>query len=608
MDKDEQINMIKTQKENLVKYWQRRNTIMLKERNIVNLEPPEEKQGQSNWTTNEPKVFFDTSRSLLSINEPRFRIPAIMTDDPEQQGKMDKAERLCIGIYRALNDRQVETGGVNWLWDLAYYILLGYYSVFSIVQKDQEGQIQFIADIFDPLTIYPQWDTDGMVRCVRNYTVDTVTAQAMASSLQEQGLEMDDFKEPTSSDGQIEITNYWLRSFIRRKAVVQNAIMIGGQLVKPLTIQKKLRRIPIHVGSIGSPERSTGDWMAHKGESIIAVNKLNYEYLNDMLRLMAQILAENAYPNRLWNLIDPHGHPESPKGFGTDIKLKINEKLQLIQGSTTPQETDVLMQYFLRQSAKGSVPDTVYGNVPVELSGFAISQLMAAVKYKLGMYLNALQKVTSRVMTDFLYQYKVGGFGKVSLMAENPQDLKRGMAYLEDFTTEDVPKHIYVDVAIPISSQFDKTQAYMNAVQVTQAGLMSKETAWEEMLDIQDREQEKQRIRDDQVSADPFIINMEVTERMWARVEYYEAKGDTIRAEALKRYIMLKEMELGIRQGVPEKVGVSPSLMPPEARPTPSPTPDQRNAMIGKPPPKPNRPVHEGRKGVLVNPQGQPLM
>jgi len=49
-------------------------------------------------------------------------------------------------------------------------------------------------------------------------------------------------------------------------------------------------------------------------------------------------------------------------------------------------------------------------------------------------------------------------------------------------------------------------------------------------------------------------------------------------------------------------------LMPPEARPTPSPTPDQRNAMIGKPPPKPNRPVHEGRKGVLVNPQGQPLM
>ena len=617
MDKDEQKQMIDTETTNLQKYWQARDTAMAENRNIINLLKPEAKTGSQIWTTNEPKVFFDTSRSLISINPPRFRLPIQTNYTPEQKDQMNKAERLCIGIYRSLNDRQAEFGGVNWLWDLAYWILLGWYSVFSVVKKDKEGQIKFVADIFDPMTVYPQWDSDGLVRCIRTYQVDKVTAMAMAESYWEEGLEFD-FNEPTSDAGRSTIINYWHRTFKKGKPVIENAIMVAGNLVKSLTVQRKLTRIPIHIGAIGSPDRITTEWMNRKGESIIDANKDSYDYLNTMIRLMAQILAENAYPNRVWKLLNPHaGAPGEMKGYGEDIFIKPQEAVELIKSSTTPNEANILVQYFGSQVQKGSIPNVVYGGTPIELSGFAISQLMAAIKYKLGMYLNAMQMVTSRVFSDFLYQYKTGKYGKITLSTENPYDLKRGMAYMEEFESKDVPENIYVEVTIPISSQFDKTQAIMNSVQALQSGLLSRETLWEEELDIQDSEQEKERIREDQVSNDPFVRQMEILEAMWRKVEMYKLQGDTIRANALSQYIMQLEMQMGMRQGIPQKagVGVSPNIMPPEARPTPQPTPDQMRSFTQTPPPSPTRPTTEtqagqnqGRKGILVSPTGKVLM
>jgi hypothetical protein len=304
------------------------------------------------------------------------------------------------------------------------------------------------------------------------------------------------------------------------------------------------------------------------------------------------------------------------RGHGQEIPIKLGDKLEVLKHAAQPQELQTLIQYFISQSQKGSLPNVVYGGLPVELSGFAISQLMAAIKYKLGPYLNALQSITSRVMTDFLYQYKNGNYGKITLSTENPYDLKRGMSYLEEYETSDIPERIFVEVTIPITSQFDKTQAILNSVQAVQSGLLSRETVWETELDIQDSEQEKERIREDQVSQDPFIRDIEIVERMWNRVEAYQAQGKTAQAEALKRYIMLKEMNLGMRQGVPEKAGagIPPQLSPPEANQ--SPNPDQRRAMTGVGPPGLNRRTQtpeeraasQGRKGILVSPSGEPLM
>ena len=617
-EKGDQISDINTQTTRLQTYWAKRDEVLREDRDIINLIRPEAKTGESQWTSNEPKVFFDTSRSLLSINEPRFRLPITMNHPAEEKDRMNKAERLCIGIYRSINERHNMLGGTDWLWDLNYWVLLGWYAVFGIVRKNQ-GNVEFIADIYDPITVYPWWDAYGLAVCSRTYSVDAVAAENMVKGYEQQGLDFT-YRAPPSNSQDVQIVNYWKRDFKANKPRVFNAITIGGNLIKPLTLQSKLKTIPINVGAVGSPDQTMPMWMQRKGESIVAANRDMYVYKNTILKLMAEILASTAYPNVVEKLLNNQSTTGTLKGYGEVIKLKPQESIELLKHASTPEEANYLMLDINKSSQKASIPDLTYGNIPnQEMSGFMASQLLAAVKYKLGMYLNTGQNVLSNLMRDFLYQYRTGGYKKISLSTTNPHDLRRGMFYIEDFEPADVPEHIFVEVKIPISSQFDKTQAIMNSVQALQSGLSSRETLWENLpeLGVDDNEQEKARIMEDKVAQDPFIMDMEITERMWERVRFYQNRnepGDVQRAAALKNYIMIKEMNLGIRQGIPSapgQQGVPPQQMPPEARPTSAATPDQQNAMQGKAPPSPNRPVNPqsaGRKGVLVSPTGQPIM
>ena len=590
-ERSDQLRIIEEDTTSLLTTWKTRDERLRQDKEVINLVQETQTTADIKWMSNEPKVFFDTSRALISSYPPRFRLPLTINYEAEEKGKMNKAERLLIGIYRGLERRSADTGGSGWLWDLAYWVLLGWYSVFNIVTKTENG-IEFIADIWEPMTVYPSWDGKGLSKCVRCYEVDNKVAVAMAKGFQEKGLEFD-FTEPSGVETKSRVVNYWRRTYNKNKPIVENAITIAGQLVKPMTIQKRLTRIPIRIGAVGSPDRTASEWETRKGESIIASNRDMYAYNNSMFSLMATILAATAFPNIIEKTrTGQEAHKgEEFKGYGTKLTYKIEDTIELLKHAATPQEANTLLTMVGQQIQKGSVPNSVYGSIPFEISGFALSQLLAAIKYKLGPYLNAMQNILSNMMTDFLFQYKAGKFGSITLSTENPHDLKRGMTYIEEFNTDDVPESIYVDVTIPITSQYDKTQTILNARQALQPPqLMSRETLWETEFDIQDTEQEYERIRLDQVMEDPFVRQIEIIEAMWRRVDVYRAEGKNLQADALKRYIMGLEMQLGIRQGViqqPNQPGIPPNQMPPEM--TMSPNPDQLRSMRNIPPPGVNR-------------------
>ncbi len=594
---------------NLEAYWERRNVQMVLDRDRINLVPPEQKTDKVRWISNDPKVFFDLAQSLISLSPPRFRLPIDINYKEKEKNSMNKAERLCIGIHRALNARQSDTGGTLWLRDLAYWVLLGWYAVFAWVSKEGK-EVKFRADIWDPMTVYPQWDSDGLIRCVRAFEVDSITAISMASDMKARiGLELP-FKEP-SEDSKPKVINWWRKRMEGNKPIIENAIMISGQIVKPITVQSKLTHIPIHVGAIGSPDKISPFWEKRRGEAITTANDSMYDYDNIIFSLHADILASQAFPNLVSKTRSgqPAVHAEDVRGHGTVIPLRTEDQLDLLRNAVTPADAEVLSQYIANQKNKGSVPPAVFGNIPVELSGFAISQLLASVRYKLGPHLTALQSVTSKVYSDFLFQYKNGRFPPITLSTENPQDLQRGKTYVEEYSQDDVPEHIYVEVTIPITSEFDKTQTILNSVQALSAGLLSRETLWEQDLNIQDTDVERERIRNDKVENEEFVLQMEIIEGMWAKVDDLLAKKPPklAQAEALKQHIMTLELNLGIRQGIPVKPnqpGIPPNQMPPEARESP----DARNAARGIPPPRPNRPVDEGRRGVLVSPSGDTLL
>ncbi len=589
-------------------YWRDRNTQLQADRDQINLTKPVAVANKVQWVSNEPKVFYDTATALVSSYPPRFRLPLTINYDADEKERISKAERLVLGIWRSLDNRQYARGQSYWLREFAYWVLSGWYAVFNAV-VEREGQVEFIADCWDAMSVYPEWSSDKLTKCLRTFEVDSITAKAMIYDFVKKGLK-GEFYTPVND--RIEVVNFWLQD----GKDVYNTIKIGDQTIKKLN-KEDFDHIPIHIGAIGNPERGSIEWKKRLGENIIASNRDMYEYSNVILSLMVTIMAETAYPNLVtWTRVgDPAVKAEDVKGFGSVVPLRLEEKIELLKHATTPQEALQSLQYILKQEQKGSIPDVTYGTVISDQSGFAISQLMAAIKYKISPYLNTMQHVISNVMSDFLLQYKKGDFKKIKLSTTNPQEMKKGLFFVEEFNKQDVPDSCFVEVTIPITSALDKTQQILFSRQALQPPqLLSRETLWDEILGVQDSEQEYARILQDETLQMLIVKEIMMIEQLRKREQTMRTNGQIREAEALKRYIMAVEMQLGMRKGIPitpGQEGVSPSGMPPEMGATGGSSPDLVRSALGVGSPglsrRPQTPEERQNKGI-VSSTGQTLI
>lgn len=574
---------IESETQKLTKYWAVRDTQLLADRDIINLIKPEaDKTDKVRWRTNEPKVFYDTAVALLSSYQPRYRLPLTINFSPEEKEKMNKTERFILGIFRQLDRRQIDRGQNYWLRELAYWILSGWYAGFVVVQQGDNG-VEFIADLWDPITVYPEWTNNRLTKLVRTYELDKRSAMVMASDFYNRGLKFE-FDEPKDED-KPRVINFWLDD----RGKIYNSIMLNGKVIKPLKQEENFKHIPIFTGTVGIPEKTSADWQLRIGENVIASARDMFEYENSMTTLMATILAETAYPNIV--TYTQSGAPavkgeDVKKGYGNVIALRVQDKIELLKHAATPAEVNFLMTWVGRQKQKALFSDAVYGGMPqFEISGFALSQFLASLKYKIGPYLTTMQYTISNIASELLSQYREGKFKKVTLSTLNPQSMQKGLFFVEDFDRQDVPKSLYVDVTIPITSAIDKTQQIMYARQaLTPPQLISRETIWDEILDIQDSEQEYARIIQDQTLELPVVKQIMVIEQLRERERFYrnQMPPKTVEADALKNYITQLELQLGGQtQGTQGKAGgIPPEVLPPEMIQNP----DMIRAATGTPP------------------------
>lgn len=619
---EHQLIYISKETMNLKSKWSNRDQKMMEHRNLVErIYQPEADTKKIVWHTNEPANLFETARALASSYFPKFRLPmTINPEEPEKQ-KMNKAERLATGIFRTLDLQVAECGGTSWLYDLAYWVFLGHWAIFNWVENTADGAA-FHGDIWDPLQVYPEWDSKGLVKCVRTYEMEPGEAREKAYQFQKKGLdfayiEPEQGKKPT-------IIDYWeRRQQGNGKPRIFNAIVFNGALAKELTLQRNLRRIPVQIGSIGSADRTTGNWQTRIGRPITALNEDEWKHQDQITNLMATILAETAYPNIIEKTrTGQEAHSaEEFGGYGTKLTYRIEDQIELLRHASTPAEVNLLMADIRKRIQEAGLPTTVYGNQPFEISGFALSQFNATMKYKIGPYINAMQGILSRMMTDFMYQYKVSRFDKITLSTGNLADIRRGLSYIEEFSPDDVPEHLYIEVIIPITSQMDKTQMILNAKQALQPPqVYSRETIWEMDDTVDDFDIEKERINQDMIEQDPFIQNLNVLLAMRNRADELRLKNDESSlkmAKALDKYIMLKEQTLissvnpkpqnGGTQGVP------PGQMPPEATGN---SPDMLAAMTGqgpsgqerRPQTREERSASKTKGGVIYSASGERVM
>jgi hypothetical protein len=594
-------------------FWKARNTQMEEDRSLYYLEEPPKRAGFEQVVLNEPKVLWDTATALLSSQFPRLRLPISIDFTPEQKEKMNKAERLLIGIFRELDERQLRRGQHSWLREIAFWACSGWIAGFPLV-TERNGVVEFSCDLYDPMTVYPEWGSSGLVRLVRKY--DTTVAHARTM------IEENNWRLALRGDDgdTVTVINFWELVREGKDYVPYNCVIIHDEFAKPPT-REDFPHIPIIVIPVGgAPIRAYGKdtrWTKRVGESIIATNRGMYAQLNRWVSLMMQIVAETAYPP----IIDytETGRTTLKKqdmGSGVIIPKRINEKLEAFKMAATPVEVNTLMSLLGAHAQRGGLPYMTYGGVPFELSGFAISQLLAAIRYKVGPYITAMESAISMISREFLRQYKAGGFSKIKLTTLNPDKPQKGQFYMEEFKPSDVPDVTYVEVTVPITTPTDRVQQLLMARQaLAPPQLLSRETLWEDFLDVQDSDLEYQRIIGDQVNELPIMKMIAVLEELKQRVIDARNEGNIPVAEALNRYIMMIEMQLGMRQGIPTTPGapgVPPEMSPPEMG-VMGPSPDVLRAGQGMGPPglrrRPQTPEERAERqqgrGPIYGPGGE---
>lgn len=579
-------------------YWGPRDTMMKKDRSLIALTEPPKVPGFTRVTLNRPKVLWDTSVSLLSSFEPIMRLPwESPTQEEDERARLNKAERFLIGMMRELDKHQFDEGKDSWLWELAYWACSGWVVCFPLMENGT-----FTARFYDPLTVYPEWGPDGLVRLLRSYWMQVGFARQMAL---DHNWTVDFTKVP--SNNSIQIRSLWEQV----GGKVYNSIAIHQSVVKDKEVEK-FPGIPIMVRVVaGTPEgaMSEGDttYIARKVDSVIAPNRSEFLQMNRWMSLLMQIVQDTAYPDLMdYTAEGEVALKDEDVGTGKIHHRRIGETIEVLKRAAAPGfEVNTILNILSQDLQKGGLPEIVHGGLPFEISGFMGSQLFSAIKYKLNSRMLAMRQTISYVGTELIRQFRSSG-KKLTLTVEKPQRRGKGETYMEEFSKDDVPAATYIDVRLPLSTMVDKAQQMQLARQaLTPPQVVSRPTLWEDFLDIQDIDLEYERISDDSVMELPgykIIMGAAGLRAKAAQVEEEMPES----AEALRRYAeLLENMVTGQQQGQAQPGGPGPETLPPEFG-AGGLSPDVLGAMRGKQPPggTPGARTRgaESRKGGLWTP------
>ena len=531
------------------------------------------KDGFEEVVLNEPKVLYDTAVGMLSSKRPLFVIPMKASLATDEKVKIGKAERFLSGILNELDAEHFREGRGQWLRELAYWVCSGWVCVFPWIDSDGA----FHADFYDPLTVYPFWVSGKLQQVMRKTKVLAAEAKEMAYQW---GIPLSPQLEKAEDNSEQELINMWEH----REDGVYNWVEVGGTALKPET-KERFERIPLLIGLVnGSPEKDQSDWRKYLGQSIISANKTMYEQQNRWVSMQMQIAANAAFPTVVTKT--PSGESILEKGdlgHSTVIPLRTGEEVSAFEHAKSTPDVNILNSILSGGIQRGGLPHVIYGGLPFELSGFALSQMVAAVQYKLNPYITAMQQTLSQVSLSFIDQYKKWG----KPIELSIKDKSKNVFFLEAFDKTEFPMIQHVDVVIDTGGSQEKIQQIVTAKAALQEpALLSRETIWQMILPdiVEDPTAEADRIFEDQAEQMGPVKMLRMVDKLRQQAEALKLKGQTKEATVIIGYaqLLLDTIAQGLQQqggGQQSQQGMGAGM-----RGGPNVSPEQLRAAAGAQP------------------------
>ncbi len=390
------------------------------------------------YTSNEAQTFAKKVISTLVLSKLSTRVPA---GDAfrDKRDLHDLKEQLAVGLLESANELRIEMSlGGSILEELVWYTCIrGAYAVRALLVKDKDGGQHVDITPLDPRDVYWKVGAGGLEwAAIKSWmTIDDVHARF--------GIHVEGHQ---SSLDLIEVIDYYNRS--------QNMIIIPehkeGFAKSPTRHGNK--GVPIHIGMVGAHPRitrrsriSTGasgsDYsvsLLNWGQSIFVENRETYALHNEVMSIYLHLVA--AARQQTWVLHSRGAEKqldEDPNPEGGVISLDIEDKLATIPLPEMTKDAAALLGLTSGELQRGSISHASFGELPFQLSGFAINSLRRNELTVLQPPLTSIGMAFKQIFDSLCDQYVSGQFSPMQLS---------GMGNNREYFSEEIDPDDVIDL------------------------------------------------------------------------------------------------------------------------------------------------------------------
>jgi len=366
--------------------------------------------GYKSYTSNEPQTYADKVISWMTAADLVVRIPPNGNPRNTREVNNDK-ERFIIGALRSADERLSKRLVPSIRNQLAWYIALrGWYAGRALLTKDGEDKTCIDITPWDPMHTYWGIGDDGLAwACYKvKKTQDEIEAQY--------GVRLGESR--SDIDG-INVYDYYDKEY--------NTVVVPGRFVKKRTPHGTEGQVPVFLGPVGATPliqsmewSSIEDTLEDYGESVFKATRGVYKNHNFMMSVMLELTARSRKQGlKVRSRDGTKTLDEDPYKEGTEISLGQGEEVEPLGLLQMANESGAFMGLVAGEMQRGSIPHTVYGEIPFQLSGFAINTLRQGVESVLVPRVAAMERAYVSIANLLCDQYQSGAFKAMELSGQD---------------------------------------------------------------------------------------------------------------------------------------------------------------------------------------------
>jgi hypothetical protein len=549
---------------------------------LYRLEPYDAGDGYQSYTSNDPQTYAEKVIGWISGADMTVRIPHDGAE-PDLRERNDLKERFLIGVLKAADERLCRMMVPVLRDQLAWYAAIrGWYAGRALLAKREDGSTYVDITPWDPMHTYWSAGSDGLEWVC--YKVPKTKWQ-----IQSQYNVKVDWESRYIGDS-IDVYDFYdseHNTILIHNGSKQNSLL---RVIKKTT-RHGAERVPAFLGPIGANPYIVGlsqsnmeDTIADVGESVFRSTRDLYPKHNLMMSTLLELTARSRRQGLIVRSRDgTKTLDEDPYLEGSEISLAQNENVEPLGLLEIAKETGAFMQLVSGEMQRGSIPHSVYGQLPFQLSGFAINTLRQGVETIVNKYLTGVERAYQMIFNLIADQYAAGSFKSMEVSG-----MDRNRVYFTEEIDPDTIKNTGSPVVKLIGQLPQDDMTRYSMAQIAREGptpLLSDRAIRDRILALQDADQMDDAIKEQ------LAERMLPEAALWTLMRAAERQGRDDLAQfysgELMNLLMQKRKAAEMRggSGPPPPGGMTGGPTgggPPGIRPDVQP-----NAMMGVPPPQP---------------------